>query len=213
MNALSALLKGMWMQSSPNHNTRKLPKSWFARLVTVLATVAVLGCSTTKTPDEAARDDTAEDSSGVTAPWMRDVLHPGDVPQVYTDEWRQAENREACALIAPVSLGEGKRASVRSAYFGGGWGVAYDMPDLRSAFGVAGTGAEAAGPSYDEWPFKKEWPDGSSAGYGPEGGSGPNQLAYLRIPGQDCLYNVWSRLGVHHLEMLLEQLRFVQTDE
>ena len=42
-----------------------------------------------------------------------------------------------------------------------------------------------------------------------EGGSGPNQLAYLTIPGQGCLYNVWSRLGVDHLEYLLGQLRFV----
>lgn len=179
----------------------------------VLATVTVVSCSTTNRPDEATHDEMGHDSGGMTAPWQRDVLNPGDVPQVYINVWRKAENREECALIAPVWVDEGKDASLRAAYFGGGWGVAYDMPALRSAFGVAGTGAEAAGPSYHAWPFKREWPDGSTAGYGPEGGSGPNLLAYLRIPGQDCLYNVWSRLGVHHLETLLEQLRFVQTGE
>jgi len=46
-------------------------------------------------------------------------------------------------------------------------------------------------------------------GYGREGGTGPNWLAYVRIPGQDCLYNVWSRRGQAHLEELLAELRFV----
>jgi hypothetical protein len=87
--------------------------------------------------------------------------------------------------------------------------VAYDQPRLRSAFGVAGTGSRATDPSYDAWPHRRAWADGSTAGYGPEGGTGPNQLAYLRIQGQDCLYNVWSRLGQAHLEQLLESLRFV----
>ena len=31
-----------------------------------------------------------------------------------------------------------------------------------------------------------------------------------RIAGQGCLYNVWSRLGVPHLEYLLGQLRYVE---
>jgi hypothetical protein len=46
---------------------------------------------------------------------------------------------------------------------------------------------------------------------GPEGGTGPNQLAYLRIAGQGCLYNVWSRLGTTHLESLLGSIRFIDT--
>lgn len=98
----------------------------------------------------------------------------------------------------------------RRANFSNGWGVAWDLPDLRSAFGIAGTGVDAADPSYSEWPYSRTWSDGSTAGYGSEGGTGPNQLAYLRIAGQGCLYNVWSRLGREHLEHLLEQLRFVR---
>ena len=32
-------------------------------------------------------------------------------------------------------------------------------------------------------------------------------LAYLRVEGQDCLYNIWSRLGREHLEELIHELR------
>lgn len=99
----------------------------------------------------------------------------------------------------------------RPAQFGGGWAVAYDLPGLRSAFGVAGTGASASGDTYHDWPHRQAWADGSSAGYGPEGGEGPKQLAYLKIEGQQCLYNVWSQLGTPHLEHLLRHLRFVET--
>jgi hypothetical protein len=144
------------------------------------------------------------------APWSNPALAAAAVPPVYLAEWRRAENRAQCALIAPASLGEGEGAVPRRANFGGGWAVAYDLPQLRSAFGVAGTGLldldtePTAG-----WPRQRFWADGSSAGYGLEGGAGPNHLAYLGIEGQPCLYNIWSRLGIEHLELLLEQLRFV----
>jgi hypothetical protein len=141
------------------------------------------------------------------APWAGPRLAVGQVPAAFVAEWRKADNRATCALIAPASVGAG--ATPRGAYFAGGWSVAYDQPGLRSAFGVAGTGSRAADPSYDAWPHRRAWADGSTAGYGPEGGTGPNQLAYLRISGQDCLYNVWSRLGVAHLEQLMDSLRFV----
>ena len=144
------------------------------------------------------------------APWAAARLPAASVPEVYHDEWTRALNRRTCALIAPADLGAGAGARPRAAQFSGGWAVAYDTPEQRSAFGVAGTGSEASAPRYDEWPSRLEWSDGSTAGYGPEGGSGPNQLAYLEIEGQGCLYNVWSRLGARHLEHLLGRLRFVQ---
>jgi hypothetical protein len=98
----------------------------------------------------------------------------------------------------------------RTATFSGGWGVAYDLPDLRSAFGVAGTGSSAWSPDvYSSWPRRMAWADGSEVGYGPEAGAEPNWLAYLKIPGQDCLYNVWSRRGPAHLEQVLVSLRRV----
>ena len=143
------------------------------------------------------------------APWSGTRLAAAAVPAAFVAEWRKAENRATCALIAPASLGEGAGATPRRANFSGGWAVAYDRPGLRSAFGVAGTGSRASEPAYDAWPHRRAWADGSSAGYGREGGTGPNEMAYLRIQGQDCLYNVWSHLGRAHLEQLLESLRFV----
>lgn len=133
------------------------------------------------------------------------------VPAVYLSQWEKAENRDTCAVIAPRSVGQaGATATPRCANFSGGWAVAYDLPDLRSAFGVAGAGVSAGDPTYDKWPYAYDWADGSKVEYGPEGGEGPNQLAYLRIQGQDCLYNVWSRLGREHLELLLGELRMVK---
>jgi hypothetical protein len=130
------------------------------------------------------------------------------VPSVYKTEWLKAENRNGCRLLA-ITVNPGD-ATPRRANFSGGWAIAYDTPATRSAFGIAGTGSKAADPSYDEWPHHLTWSDGSSAGYGPEGGTGPNQLAYLRVAGQDCLYNVWSRAGVEDLERLMASLRFVE---
>lgn len=143
------------------------------------------------------------------APWSRDSLTIDEVPAEYARAWKAADNRSSCALIAPANVRVGD-ARPRIAEFAGGWAVAYDTPNVRSAFGVAGTGTTADGIGYDDWPNRRQWADGSSAGWGPEGGTGPNQLAYLRIAGQGCLYNVWSRLGGEHLSTLLLQLRFVR---
>lgn len=145
------------------------------------------------------------------APWREGTLSPDSIPAVYLTRWKKAENRGSCALIAPKTVGAaGEGAVPRAAEFSGGWAVAYDLPNLRSAFGVAGAGVSAADPSYNKWPYVHEWGDGSKVEYGPEGGLGPNQLAYLRIHGQDCLYNVWSRISREHLELLLRELRMVQ---
>lgn len=142
-------------------------------------------------------------------------------------EWRKAENRRACAPLAFSSDG-GLRGTSRRAYFGGGWGIAFDRPGLRSAYGVAGSGllpgdeapfARQREELARQWPYGRELPGGAFAGYGIEGaqalaasdgdGQGRNLLAYVRVPGQRCLYNVWSKLGRRHLELLLDGLRIV----
>jgi hypothetical protein len=146
------------------------------------------------------------------APWSGAALSASAVPGAYLAQWRAADNRATCAPIAPASLGAQSAAQPRAATFSGGWAVAYDLPGRRSAFGVAGTGSRASDPAYNAWPHNVRWADGSTAGYGPEGGTGPKQLAYLRIAGQGCLYNVWSELGREHLESLLASLHFVRTD-
>jgi hypothetical protein len=144
------------------------------------------------------------------APWSAARLPSASVPAVYRAEWRKAANRANCALLVPATLGDGTGAVPRAATFSGGWAVAYDRPGRRSVFGIAGSGTTPDSTTYDAWPHKIRWADGSSVGYGPEGGTGPNQLAYLRVTGQQCLYNVWSGLGVAHLEFLISQLRFVE---
>ena len=142
--------------------------------------------------------------------------------------WRRAANRAGCAPLALVSDG-GVPAKVRTADFSQGWGVAFDTPARRSAYGFAGTGpldqdrlseAEKRQALEEQWPYFRSpagLPRGSFAGYGLAGaqsysrsnpaGQGEHSLAYLRIPGQSCLYNVWSRISREHLEAVLDSLR------
>lgn len=156
------------------------------------------------------------------APWSNPPLSQKEVPAVLLTEWRQAENRSTCAALAPKDLGQYPNAQPRSAYFAGGWAIAYDQPGLpgrnpdgsfcpncgRGAFGIAGSGTTA---NYSfRWTNQRVWADGSRAGYGLAGGTGPQYLAYVTVKGQGCLYNVWSYLGKEHLEALLQSLRFVE---
>ena len=152
-------------------------------------------------------------------------------------EWRKAENRTACAPLALASDAGGS-GKPRRANYSGGWAVAFDRPKVRSAYGFAGPGLipddrrlheENVAALEKQWPYARRFgqdenlPAGSFAGYGVEGadsyapsnpdGRGQQSLAYLRIPGQLCQYNVWSKLGRAHLEALLENLRIVQAPE
>lgn len=189
-------------------------RPFLARITSSAASVLVLAaglaaCARAPLPEPAPDLDRR-----LPAPWSEPALAARAVPPIYPDVWQRAENRARCALLAPARIDPAlqQRATVRAASFSGGWAVAYDLPGTRSAFGVAGTGASAWAPDvYDGWPHKRDFADGSHVGYGPEGGAGTNWLAYVRIPGQQCLYNVWSRRGQAHLEELLGQLRFVST--
>ena len=147
-------------------------------------------------------------------------------------EWRKAANRESCAPLALASDG-GVLARDRRANFSSGWAVAFDSPTVRSVYGFAGTGLlpedDTTGHADKVAAIRRQWPHGRSpaglpagsfAGYGREGarayssanrqGRGQHSLAYLRIPGQACLYNVWSRVSRAHLEALLDSLRMVE---
>jgi len=188
----------------------------FDRVVLVAGVILVVTACGPSTPDEEPSGDSSPAPPPPpaapalpAAPWTGARLGRAEVPSVYVTQWEKAENRATCALMAPAALGDGTGATPRAATFSGGWAVAYDRPGMRSAFGVAGSGSTPDSTTYDGWPHKLMWADSSTAGYGPEGGSGPNQLAFLRVAGQQCLYNIWSRLGTTHLEYLLTQLRFV----
>lgn len=142
---------------------------------------------------------------------VQQTLSPAFVSPLYLRQWSKARNRERCAPLAPRSLGDYENARARPAFFSDGWGIAYDLPNKRSAFGVAGTGVSANGIDRGVWLRERRWPDGRVALYGPEGGTGPTLLAYLTVPGQACLYNVWSNISLDHLDLLLDQLRLIDT--
>ena len=140
-------------------------------------------------------------------------------------EWRKADNRKACA---PMTLARDDAGGTpRRAQFAGGWAVAFDRPGLRSAYGIAGPGMLPQDENATEWQrqrLHRQWPhfrdlNGAVtgfAGYGIEGakaypasnpdGNGVKSLAYIRINGQSCTYNVWSHLGRAHLETMLDAL-------
>jgi hypothetical protein len=191
----------------------KLRRVWVA----VVGPVLVLGCGSAGPPGE--QDATAAPPGTAIAalppaPWSGAPLGGADVAAIYTAQWRRAENRHHCALVALESPPYHDQATPRAATFSGGWGVAYDMPGLRSAFGIAGAGVDAdAADVYSDWHHHLAWSDGSEAGYGPEGGIGTKQLAYLTITGERCLYNVWSWFGPEHLEQLLGQVRRVDVPD
>lgn len=146
------------------------------------------------------------------APWSAKPVNAKAVPAVYLSEWKKAKNRARCAPLALLDADKQAGVKVRRASFSDGWAVAYDLPDQRSAFGIAGTGLDidAGGGSY-KFPNTLVWSDGSKASYGLQGGTGPGYLAYLEVQGQRCLYNVWSERGQAHLEQLLRSLRKVKT--
>ena len=140
-----------------------------------------------------------------------DVATPGgsrlkasSVPRVLIEQWRKAENRASCA---PLWVDDASVGDVRARYFGGGWGVTVRNP---RRWGVAGAGVIASPQDVTKWKFHRENAAGIRAGYGLEGfDMGPDWLAYVLVPGQSCLYNVWSSLGKEHLEHLVDHLRLV----
>lgn len=143
-------------------------------------------------------------------------------------QWDMAENRAQCAPLALLSDG-GVKGKGRPAQFSGGWAVAFDLPGLRSAYGFAGPGIIAMDGEAEtaqrarltkQWPQRRDLPalpGPGFAGYGLVGaqpypadnaqGKGLESLAYMRVAGQGCTYNVWSRISRAHLEILLDNLR------
>jgi hypothetical protein len=176
------------------------------------------------TDADAGAESTAADAGARTEPppWAGEPLAAADVPRVYLDEHRKADNRATCPLLVATDVEAG--AKPRRASFHGGWAVAYDKKGApgtrpsgepcascgRSAFGLAGAGVEKGGGP--QWPKQIIWSDGSRVGYGDDGGQGPQQVAFLERADAGCLYNVWSSLGEQHLVHLIQSLRRVREE-
>ena len=143
-------------------------------------------------------------------PWNREMIGLADAPPVLVEEWRRAENQRWCSALYPVDTGV-TAATVRRAEFSSGWALAWDTPELRSAFGVAGVGS----PAWDDIGLRMPSTvayGGQIVGYGGEGfdDAATQRLAEFSIPGQLCAYQVWSQLGDGHLLELIDSLRLVE---
>ena len=153
---------------------------------------------------------TASTAVGPTAPWDRSRLALADVSPVLVEEWRLAENQLWCSGLFPDGFDTGV-AVVRRADFAGGWALAWDLPQQRSAFGIAGTGSPAWEGIGTRMPMTVSYGE-QVVGYGGEGfdDAAQQRLAEFAIPGQLCGYQVWSRLGDEHLLELVDSLRLVE---
>lgn len=204
-------------------------------VVTQDSTIPVSG-PTQPAPKSTTSTTVAEADSSVTtttiigvAPWSQAPLPQSAVPVHLIEDWGTAENQTWCSALYPAGGGALVAGAVsRPAEFGGGWAVAWDLPDGpgrsadggycpdcgRGAFGVAGAGLTGTVDDLSIWPNQIAWEDGSRAGYGLEGleepGSGAPLLSYVVVEGQGCLYDVWSFLGEDHLLALLNSLRYVE---
>lgn len=148
------------------------------------------------------------------ASWSKSAIDNSQTDAIYRQEWSKSPTKNTCPILAlPKNANAQIQGhSVRRANFSGGWGVAYDLPNERSAYGVANAGMLQAGEQvYDNWPYNIVYQDGSTVGYGHEGGDpSAKWLAYVVIPKNRCFYNVWSAQGQFHLEQMLSELRRVK---
>jgi len=122
----------------------------------------------------------------------------------------------------------------------GAWWVEFDLPgapgevDIQSPAVDAGRatffvsaladGDRPGGPSVDDsvnrWPSIHHWDDGSAVGWGVagDGVEAPTQptgwptewLAYMKVAGSPCFYQVGSYLSRDHLTYLISHLRLVE---
>lgn len=153
-----------------------------------------------------------------TAPWRQPAIAATATEAVYSREWAKSETQDKCPLLALPKTAAAQLAnrSVRRANFSGGWGVAYDLPNERSAYGVAHSGISDPVGQAAIWQDYHLYNDGTELTYGREGGDPQGKwLAYLTLgtqyspAGQHCFYNIWSQQSKTHLEQIITELRLV----
>lgn len=153
-----------------------------------------------------------------TAPWRQPAIAATATEAVYSREWAKSETQDKCPLLVLPKTAAAQLAnrSVRRANFSGGWGVAYDLPKERSAYGVAHSGISDPVGQAAIWQDYHLYNDGTELTYGREGGDPQGKwLAYLTLgtqyspAGQHCFYNIWSQQSKTHLEQIITELRLV----
>lgn len=157
-------------------------------------------------------EDKSDNTLTAIAPWTEPAIKNGETDTVYQQEWMKSERKSLCPILALPKQASAHltQHSVRRANFSGGWGVAYDLPDMRSAYGVANVGTTNPNDIFDDWPYNVTYQDGSILGYGHEGSDpSANWLAYIVTPHNNCFYNIWSAQSKEHLEEIISDLRVV----
>ena len=89
----------------------------------LLMVAAGAGCSTSHAPG--AKPGPVETPARQPAPWSGEPLAADP------SAWAAAANRATCALVAVADPDVTQNASARPATFSGGWGVAFEKPELR----------------------------------------------------------------------------------
>ena len=134
------------------------------------------------------------------------------VPAIYISEWKKAENRGSMSAPHPVGCGTGARSKDQAGRICWRLGCCLRPPWRTQCIRNRGNWVRSR-PEMDRpliFPTTITWAEGSSISYGLEGGTGPGYLAYLKVSGQSCLYNIWSKRGKVHLEHLISSLRQVK---
>lgn len=202
-------------------------KTYFKSSISLLSATLVVSLSAcqsspsinkTYTPSKNTVNDsmTSPDITGSAtslAPWAKSAINNSNTDAVYRQEWLKAESKRLCPILAMPKQASSHLTghNVRRANFASGWGVAYDLPNMRSAYGVANAGTIDPDELSFSWPYNMSYQDGSMVGYGHEGGDpSAKWLAYIVIPQNNCFYNVWSAQGKNHLEQMIKDLRMVK---
>jgi hypothetical protein len=194
-------------------------------VATTATTATVPGRNTTPgpstTPDTSTTTSQPLPASSGPVPWSAAPLELSDLPDAYRLEWAEAGEPSACPFLAFADLGpEAEQATIRRAEHAREMLVVWDNPDGPGhdrrgepcpdcGRGVVGLGTwQGAGNAVG--PATIAWDDGSFANitttipwvlYG--------VTARIQPAGADCMYQIWSHIGVEHVEYLISQLRRV----
>lgn len=189
---------------------------------TSVPTIALHDTTTTAASEAVALSEHVEAAPAPTAPWSAEHLAQPAAPRALLQAWHRADNQGWCAPLAPTTLGAGDGARARAGSYAGGWSLEFDHRGSagmtargevcetcgRGAFGVAGTAMSADEAQDLVGPTATVQADGGRIDV-QASAEDPAAVATIVVPGQDCVYQVWSFLGRAHLDELVASLRLV----
>lgn len=188
-------------------------------------TIAMNDTTTTAASETIALSEHVVAAPAPTAPWSAEHLAQPAAPRQLLQAWHRAENHGWCAPLAPTTLGAGEGARARSGSYASGWSLEFDHRGSagmtargelcetcgRGSFGVAGTAMSVEEAQDLIGATATVMADGGRIDV-QESSDDSSVVATIIVPGQDCVYQVWSFLGRAHLDALVSSLRIVDAD-